>query len=107
MYIRTGRICGTDLNHGCSVISLTGILCFGSIFKSFEIRSLAIPENPFGHLIFNANILLNKSLYDLPSNGGLPVNNSKRRTPKFQTSRVLSCPDYFIISGAKYSGVPQ
>jgi hypothetical protein len=95
------------LNHGCSVISLTGIRCLGSIFKSLDIKSFAIPENPFGHLIFNASILLNKSLYDFPSNGGLPVNNSKRSTPKFQTSRVLSCPDYLIISGAKYSGVPQ
>ena len=42
-----------------------------------------------------------------PSKGGFPVNNSKSKTPRFQTSKVLSCPLYLIISGARYSGVPQ
>jgi hypothetical protein len=78
------------LNQGCSVISFTGILFFGSIFRSFDIKSFAMPENPFGHFIFKAKIFWKSSLYDLPSNGGLPVNNSNSKTPKFQTSKVLS-----------------
>jgi hypothetical protein len=52
--------------------------------------------------------MLSKSSFWLaPSKGGLPVNNSNKRTPMFQISKDLSCPHYFIISGAKYSGVPQ
>jgi len=103
----TGLIYGIDLNQGCSVIYSIGILYFGSIFKSLEIKSRAIPENPFGHFIFKDKILLNNSFWLEPSKGGLPVNNSKSRTPRFQTSRVLSWPLYLIISGARYSGVPQ
>ena len=66
-----------------------------------------MPENPLGHLIFKAKILLNNSFWEPPSNGGDPVNSSNKSTPKFQTSSALSCPDYLIISGARYSGVPQ
>ena len=33
-----------------------GSLYFGSIFRSFEIKSLAIPEKPLGHLILRARM---------------------------------------------------
>jgi len=50
------------LNQGCSVISFTGIRCLGSILRSFEIKSFAMPEKTLGQLIFNAKIFAKRSL---------------------------------------------
>jgi hypothetical protein len=54
--VTTSLIYGIDLNHGCSTISCMGILCFGSILRSFDIKSFAIVEKPLGHFIFKARI---------------------------------------------------
>jgi hypothetical protein len=52
-------------------------------------------------------MLSKSSFWFAPSKGGLPVSNSNIKTPMFQISSDLSCPLYLIISGARYSGVPQ
>lgn len=79
----------------------------GSVFRSLLMRSLATPLKLFGHLTLWFTIFSKRIAWVDPSKGGLPVSSSNNSTPRFQISRLLSWPDCLIISGAKYSGVPQ
>ena len=101
------RMGGLLMNQGCSQISSSLILYCGSVLSSFIIRSFATPLKLLGHLIRWFIMLSNKIDWFAPSKGGLPVSSSNNKTPRFQMSRLLSCPLCLIISGARYSGVPQ
>ena len=98
---------GFSFIHGCSRISATPILSSAVVFSSFFTRSFAVKEKFLGKPILHALILLKSSDFIFDRNGASPTRSSNNRTPRFHISNLSPCPILSIISGAKYSSVPQ
>lgn len=93
---------------GCASASSSTILCVGSLWQHFDMKSVHSSLRYGGNSSSAVNILclVARRLF-FRANGVVPVQNSKHKIPRHQMSALKSYVSSLHISGGRYSAVPQ